>query len=128
MIEPSWADVDALFDRLLIGDDPALAAARAAVAAAGMPAIEVSPQGGKLLYLLAAAIGARRVLEIGTLGGYSTIWLARGVGASGRVVTLEYQPGHAEVARATDRVVRMLADRFGGALRQGGVEAQPEGG
>ncbi len=98
--EPNAADVDALFDRLLIGDDPALAAARKATADAGMPPIEVSAQYGRFLYLLASATGARRILEIGTLGGYSTIWLARAVGPSGRVVTLEYEPKHAEVARA----------------------------
>lgn len=93
-------DVDALFDRLLIGEDSALAAAREATAAAGMPPIEVSAQHGKLLYLLASAMRARRILEIGTLGGFSTIWLARGVGPAGHVVTLEYEPKHAEVARA----------------------------
>jgi predicted O-methyltransferase YrrM len=98
--EPSHRDVDALFDRLLIGDDPLLTAAQKATAAAGMPAIEVSPQYGKLLYLLASTMGAQRVLEIGTLGGYSTIWLARAVGRSGHVTTLEYEPRHAEVARA----------------------------
>jgi predicted O-methyltransferase YrrM len=98
--EPSAADVDALLDRLLIDDDPALTAAREETAAAGMPAIEVSAQYGKFLYLLASAIGARRILEIGTLGGYSTIWLARAAGPSGRVVTLEYEPAHADVARA----------------------------
>jgi predicted O-methyltransferase YrrM len=97
--EPTARDVDALFDRLLIDDDPALTAARDATAAAGMPAIEVSPQYGKFLYLLAVATGARRVLEIGTLGGYSTIWLARAVGPSGHVVTLEYEPAHAAVAQ-----------------------------
>jgi predicted O-methyltransferase YrrM len=99
-LDPSPGDVDALFDRLLIGDDPALTAAREATAAAGMPAIEVSPQYGRLLYLLASAMGARRILEIGTLGGFSTIWLARAVGPSGHVTTLEYEPRHAEVARA----------------------------
>lgn len=99
MSEPTAAEVDALLDRWLIGDDPALDDARAATTAAGMPTIEVSPQAGKLLSLLATATGARRVLEIGTLGGYSTIWLARGVGPDGRVVTLEYEPRHAEVAR-----------------------------
>lgn len=91
-------DVDAMFDRLLIGDDPVLGA-RDATAAAGMPAIEVSAQHGKFLYLLASAMRARRVLEIGTLGGFSTIWLARAVGPDGHVVTLEYEPRHAEVAR-----------------------------
>jgi predicted O-methyltransferase YrrM len=98
--EPNPADIDALFDRLLVGDDPVLAATREATATAGMPPIEVSTQHGKFLYLLAAAMHARRVLEIGTLGGFSTIWLARGVGPSGHVVTLEYEPKHAEVARA----------------------------
>jgi predicted O-methyltransferase YrrM len=98
--EPTPRDVDALLDGLLIGDDPALTAAREATAAAGMPAIEVSPQYGRFLSLLASAVGARRILEIGTLGGYSTIWLARAAGPSGHVTTLEYEPRHAEVARA----------------------------
>jgi predicted O-methyltransferase YrrM len=93
-------DVDAMLDRVLLADDPMLAAARDTTAAAGMPPIEVSPQYGKFLHLLASAIGARNILEIGTLGGFSTIWLARAVGPSGRVVTLEYEPAHAEVARA----------------------------
>ena len=99
MSEPAARDVDALFDRLLIGDDPVLIAKHQA-SAAGMPPIEVSPQYGKFLYLLASATAARRVLEIGTLGGFSTIWLARAVGPSGHVVTLECEPKHAEVARA----------------------------
>ncbi len=93
-------DVDAFLDRALIADDPAMAAATRASDAAGLPHIAVSPQQGKFLGLLAGAIGARRVLEIGTLGGYSTIWLARGAGPDGRVVTLEYDPKHAEVAIA----------------------------
>ena len=97
MTEPS--DVDALLNRLLIADDPALSAAREATVAAGMPTIEVSPQYGKLLYLLASAVRAQNILEIGTLGGYSTIWLARAAGPSGHVVTLEYEPTHADVAR-----------------------------
>jgi predicted O-methyltransferase YrrM len=96
--EPS--DVDVLFTQLLHTEDEALAAARQSTQAADMPAIEVSAQHGKLLSLLAAMSGARRVLEIGTLGGYSTINLARGAGADGSVVTLEYEPRHAEVARA----------------------------
>jgi predicted O-methyltransferase YrrM len=98
--EPNAVDVDALFDRLLIGDDPALTATREATAAAGMPPIEVSAQYGKFLYLLASAMRARRILEIGTLGGFSTIWLARAVGPQGHVVTLEYEPKHAEVAQS----------------------------
>ncbi|MGP3536278.1 O-methyltransferase [Microbacterium sp. RD1] len=83
----------------LIGSDPALDQAVADQAAAGLPAIEVAPLNGKLLSLLARIAGARRVLEIGTLGGYSTIWLARAVGATGAVVTIEAEPAHAAVAR-----------------------------
>ena len=97
--EPDPKALDQLFNRLLRTEDDALAAARAAADAAGMPAIEVSAQHGKLLYLLATASRATRVLEIGTLAGYSTINLARAVGPAGRVVTLEYEPAHAEVAR-----------------------------
>lgn len=97
--QPNPPDVDAFLDSTLVGDDPALAAALAASDAAELPRIAVSAQQGKFLCLLAGAIQARRVLEIGTLGGFSTIWLARGAGPQGRVVTLEYQPKHAEVAR-----------------------------
>jgi predicted O-methyltransferase YrrM len=93
-------DVDAFLDSTVIGDDPALSAAQEASNAAGLPNIAVSWQQGKFLCLLAGAIRARRILEIGTLGGFSTIWLARGAGAQGRVLTLEYEPRHAEVARA----------------------------
>ncbi|MGX9789120.1 O-methyltransferase [Mycobacterium sp. MMS18-G62] len=99
MAEPDPKDLDELFNRVLRTEDDALTAARAASAAAGMPAIEVSAQHGKLLALLATATRATRALEIGTLAGYSTIQLARGVGPGGRVVTLEYEPRHAEVAR-----------------------------
>ena len=84
----------------MLDDDPALSAALEASDAAGLPKIAVSAQQGKFLSLLAAATGARRILEIGTLGGFSTIWLARGAGPDGRVTTLEYEPKHAEVARA----------------------------
>ncbi|OBK53309.1 O-methyltransferase [Mycobacterium sp. 1081908.1] len=97
---PTPQDVDAFLDHTVVGDDPALAAALQASDAAGLPQIAVSAQQGKFLCLLAGAIQARRVLEIGTLGGFSTIWLARGAGPQGRVVTLEYEPKHAEVARA----------------------------
>ncbi|MEE6179820.1 O-methyltransferase [Mycobacterium sp. 050134] len=93
-------DVDAFLDSTVIGDDPALTEALAASEAAGLPSIAVSAQQGKFLSLLAGATQARRILEIGTLGGFSTIWLARGAGPEGRVVTLEYEPRHAEVARA----------------------------
>lgn len=99
MAGPDPKDLDELFNRVLGTEDVALRAAREAGAAAGMPAIEVSAQHGKLLFLLATAMRATRVLEIGTLAGYSTIQLARGVGPGGRVVTLEYDLKHAEVAR-----------------------------
>lgn len=98
MSEPDPRTLDEMFTRLLRTEDADLAAAREATDAAGMPRIEVSAQHAKLLSLLATATGAGSVLEIGTLGGYSTIALARGVGAGGRVVTLEYDPVHAEVA------------------------------
>jgi predicted O-methyltransferase YrrM len=99
MSEPDPRALDAMFGELLRTEDAALAAARESAAAAGMPAIEVSAQHAKLLSLLATITRATRVLEIGTLAGYSTIALARGVGAQGRVVTLEYEPRHAEIAR-----------------------------
>jgi predicted O-methyltransferase YrrM len=97
---PTPRDVDTLLDRILAGDDPELQAALAASDAAGLPPIAVSAQQGRFLSLLATATRATRILEIGTLGGYSTIWLARAAGPGGAVVTLEYEPRHAEVARA----------------------------
>lgn len=103
MAEPSLAGarrVDAYLTDTLVGHDPALEAAVADQNAAGLPAIEVAPVAGKLLHLLARISGARRVLEIGTLGAYSTIWLARGIPADGMVTTIEAEPAHAEVARA----------------------------
>ncbi|MGV0722398.1 O-methyltransferase [Mycolicibacterium elephantis] len=99
MAEPDPKALDELFTRVLNTEDAALTAARESAAAAGMPAIEVSAQHGKLLNVLATATRSSRVLEIGTLAGYSTINLARGVGPAGHVVTLEYEPAHAEVAR-----------------------------
>lgn len=105
-----WLATDDLLDRLLLDDDPALRAALADSKAAGLPPIEVSAQSGRLLYLLTRISGARRVLEIGTLGGYSTICLARGVGAEGVVVTLEYEQRHADVA-ATNLARAGVADR-----------------
>jgi predicted O-methyltransferase YrrM len=91
--------LDEMFNQVLHTEDDALKAARESATAAGMPPIEVSAQHGRLLALLATVMRATRVLEIGTLAGYSTINLARGVGPGGRVVTLEYAPKHAEVAR-----------------------------
>ncbi|MDA2892391.1 O-methyltransferase [Mycolicibacterium sp. BiH015] len=96
---PDWTALDNLFTRTLHSEDDALRAAREAAGAAGMPAIEVSAQHAKLLSLLVRMSGARRVLEIGTLAGYSTISLARAVGPDGSVVTLEYEPSHADVAQ-----------------------------
>ncbi len=96
-----WERLDRWLSDTLVGHDPALEAAVRDQAAARMPAIEVAPVNGKLLHLLARVAGARRVLEIGTLGGYSTIWLARALPAGGVVVTIEAEPAHAAVARAS---------------------------
>jgi predicted O-methyltransferase YrrM len=95
-----WAAVDGYIDENLVPADPVLGAALQASADAGLPQISVSPSQGKLLHLLARAQGARTILEIGTLGGYSAIWLARALPPGGRLVTLEAEPRHAEVARA----------------------------
>lgn len=97
----AWRAADDFLADTLVGHDPALEAALAAQRAAGMPEIEVAPVAGKLLNLLVRISGATRVLEIGTLGGYSTIWMARGVGEQGRVVTIEAEAAHAAVARAS---------------------------
>lgn len=96
-----FEDVDSYIDTLFIPDDPALKAALARAKAAGLPDIHVSPGQGKFLYLLARLIGAQRILEIGTLGGYSTLWLARAMGPGGRLTSLEIDPVHADVARQT---------------------------
>src|SRR6266403_4894499 len=95
-----WAAVDRYFSEQLSLSDPALDAAMAANKSAALPAIDVAPNQGKFLQLLALLVGARNVLEIGTLGGYSSIWLARALPAGGRLITLEFNPQHAEVARA----------------------------
>jgi predicted O-methyltransferase YrrM len=98
--QDQWAAVDRYISEMLVPSDPVLDAALRDSSAAGLPEIHVSPNQGKLLQLLAQSHGARRILEIGTLGGYSTIWLARALPAGGRLVTLEYDPRHADVARA----------------------------
>jgi predicted O-methyltransferase YrrM len=100
MVDERWAAVDNYFGALMIGEDPVLDAALAASDAAGLPPIAVSPTLGKLLHLLARATGARRILEVGTLGGYSTIWLGRALPAGGRLISLEAVDKHAEVARS----------------------------
>ena len=94
-----WAEVDDYIGGHLLGDDAVLAATLAANEAAGLPAIDVSAAQGKMLHLFARMMGARRILEVGTLGGYSTIWLARALPEDGRLVTIELDPHHAEVAR-----------------------------
>ena len=95
-----WTEVDAYFADLLAPNDDAFNAALAANRKAGLPAIDVTPLQGKFLELLVRITGARRVLELGTLGGYSTIWLARALPEGGQVVSLEIDPHHAEVAHA----------------------------
>lgn len=119
MTQERWTAVDRYFTDLLAPADDALAAALADSTAAGLPEIAVAPNQGKLLHLLARVHGARSVLEIGTLGGYSTIWLARALPADGRLISLEYDPAHADVARANiaraglDKIVEV---RTGAAL------------
>ena len=100
MGDERWTAVDRYVADLLAPPDPALEEALEASAAAGLPPHEVSPAQGKLLHVLARLRGVRSVLEIGTLGGYSTIWLGRALGPGGRLVTLEADPRYAEVARA----------------------------
>jgi predicted O-methyltransferase YrrM len=95
---PEWIAVDRYFAEHFVGSDPALDEALEANEAAGLAPIDVTPNQGKLLWLLATIHGARRILEIGTLGGYSTIWLARALPPDGQLVTLEIDPKHADVA------------------------------
>jgi predicted O-methyltransferase YrrM len=99
MNQDQWRNVDQYITDLFVRPDAALNAALRASEAAGLPAISVSPNQGKMLMLLAMTRGAKNILEIGTLGGYSCIWLARGLPPGGKVITLEFEPRHAEVAR-----------------------------
>ena len=100
MNQQKWTSVDQYINHLFDPADPVLDAALETSRAAGLPEINVAPNQGKLLQLLAQSHGARSILEIGTLGGYSTIWLARALPADGKLITLEFEPKHAEVARA----------------------------
>ncbi|WP_199553419.1 O-methyltransferase [Sandaracinobacteroides hominis] len=100
MTDRGWEAVDAYIAGQLLGPDPVLDAALKGNAEGGLPAIDVSAAQGKMLHLLARISGARHILEVGTLGGFSTIWLARALPEGGRLVTLEISPTHAEVARA----------------------------
>jgi predicted O-methyltransferase YrrM len=115
-----WKDVDHYFGDLLAPADETLQAAREANRKARLPAIDVSPLQGKFLEVLVHITQARRVLEIGTLGGYSTIWMARALPENGRIVTLEFAPRHAEIARANLRAAGLLGRvdvRVGPALK-----------
>src|SRR5271170_7668519 len=116
MNQDQWSAVDAYFEQELLPPDAALTAALAASTEGGLPNIQVSPSQGKLLQLLALSIGAQRILEIGTLGGYSTIWMARALPAGGRLVTLELSALHARVAQENFRRAG-LAERI--ELREG---------
>lgn len=105
--QKTWTAVDDYIDSRLVSPDSVLKAALAASADAGLPQIAVTPSQGKLLHLLARSINARNILEIGTLGAYSTIWLARALPSEGRLVTLEASPKHAAVARANIAQARL---------------------
>jgi predicted O-methyltransferase YrrM len=120
MSKELWTVVDQYINQLLIPSDPILEAALQDSAQAGLPAIQVSPPQGKLLHLLVRAIGARNVLEIGTLGGYSTIWMARALPSGGRLLTLEANTKHFEVARnnfARAGLANVIEQRLGPALQ-----------
>ena len=119
MSDRRWTDVDRYFTDLLVRPDETVEAAREASAAAGLPPIEITPNQGKLLQLLAELRGARTILEIGTLGGYSTIWLARALPRDGRLITLEIDPAYAKVARsniAAAGLAHLVDVRVGDAL------------
>lgn len=119
MPDPQWTVVDSYLTGLLVRPDPALDGALETIAAEGLPSISVAPNQGKLLHMLARMIGARTILEIGTLGAYSTIWLARALPADGRVVTIESEPKHADVAKrnlARARLSSVVDLRLGLAL------------
>jgi predicted O-methyltransferase YrrM len=107
MSQERWTAVDSYVSDLFVPADPVLESALAASSKAGLPSIQVTPNQGKLLQILARSIRARSILEIGVLGGYSTIWLARALPADGRMVTLEVDPKHAEVARANLALARL---------------------
>lgn len=129
--ENLWSAVDDYINSVVTTPDAALDAASAAAAAARLPPVAVTPAFGKLLHLLARVQGARRILEIGTLAGYSTIWLARAVPADGRVITLEANVTHADIARANLERARLMGRveiRVGAALDtlpKLAAEAQP---
>ncbi len=106
-MEETWSNVDAYFSLKLHGADPDLDYVLKANSEAGLPSIDVSPSQGKFLYLLTKLKGAKHILEIGTLGGYSSIWMARALPEDGRLITLEYSQKHADVARENIRKAGM---------------------
>ena len=117
--ERTWEAVEGYFNERLTPSDAVLDAAMKAIDAAGLPSISVAPHEGRLLWILARMLGARNILEIGTLGGYSTIWLARALAPGGRMITLEFSPKHAAVAReniARAGFAEMVEVRVGAAL------------
>ena len=117
--EEQWEAVENYFNELLTPSDAILDAAMKAIDAAGLPSISVASHEGRLLWMLARMVGARNILEIGTLGGYSTIWLARALAPGGRMITLEFNPKHAAVAReniARAGFAEMVDVRVGPAL------------
>lgn len=116
MSQPLWNALDDYFDQALLQAPPVLAEVLASSAAAGLPAISVAPNQGKLLATFVRMMRARRVLEIGTLGGYSTIWMAQGLPADGQIVTLELNDHHADVAQKHFQQAG-LADRI--SIRRG---------
>jgi len=131
MTEEQWTTVDEHLSALLVSEDEALQNALKTSEQAGLPPIQVSPVQGKLLNLLSRSIKARRILEIGTLGAYSTIWLARALEAGGRLITLEFEPLHAKVAKANIRnagLESIVELRVGSALDLLPVLASEEGG
>jgi predicted O-methyltransferase YrrM len=124
MNQEQWDNIEHYTSGLLATSDAHLKAALEASVKGGLPSIQVSPVEGKLLAILAQTVGAKRILEIGTLGGYSTIWLARTLPSGGRLISLEADPKHAEVARGN--IARAgLADRV--EIRQGlAIESLPK--
>src|SRR5688572_11552154 len=119
MSQAQWTAVDDYINGLLVPTDPTFEAVLKAADDAKLPPIQVAPNQGKLLAIVAQSIGAKSILEIGTLGGYSTIWLARALPAGGKLITLEVDPKHADVARANFKLAN-LSDvidlRLGSAL------------
>jgi predicted O-methyltransferase YrrM len=125
--ERQWEAVENYFNELLIPSDPILDAAMKAIDAAGIANVSVTPNEGKLLWLLARVQGARNILEIGTLGGYSTIWLARALAPGGRLITLEADPRHATIAHeniARAGLTEIVELRVGRALESMAVIAE----